>query len=148
MPDIFVFTFKSDIRNVSECIAGLMEYIYRTFPNVSEADRFDLRLIFSELLYNAIIHGNKMDSFKDVTLKVEFLTEDTICAAIEDEGEGFNYSEILEKDLNVFNLCENGRGIQLVKGLCDHLLFNKKGNKIIFSKRMAMGYAQHSNSGQ
>jgi anti-sigma regulatory factor (Ser/Thr protein kinase) len=124
----------------SSVIQEVMTFLYNNMPSISEEDRYDLKLIFSELLFNALIHGNNKDSSKYVTLSVEIIPPNTIYSSIIDEGNGFDYKSILtqcsiaptEKD--IFN--EKGRGIKLVSKLTDKLYFNSTGNQIKFYKRM------------
>jgi serine/threonine-protein kinase RsbW len=65
-----------------------------------------------------------------------------IILAVEDQGSGFNYSCFLDdscrnEDLYELNdIKESGRGILIVKNLCDEIRFNKKGNRIIIVKRI------------
>lgn len=115
---------------------------------------------FTELAMNAYEHGNlgintrqktglikkgEYDDFllekeKEIDLKVfvELKTFEenghTVLATyIRDEGNGFD-TEILENLLvnNVENLMENGRGILMSKGFSDEILYNGKGNEVLY----------------
>jgi serine/threonine-protein kinase RsbW len=59
---------------------------------------------------------------------------------VEDFGIGYNYSEILNKCSNidkcVDTIKECGRGILIVKSLCDNVKFNRQGNKIVILKKL------------
>ena len=129
----FEVVFQSNIGQVNKVVKDAQDYIRQSLPNVNSDELFDLRLILSELLANAVIHGNKNNQNKMVklTLNVE---NNTIYAAVCDQGEGFDYS--LLKDTDEPSFLEHGRGICLVKALVDSISFKKSGKKILFSKRV------------
>jgi len=137
---MFKKTFSSDLFIASSVIQEVMTFLYSNMPSISDEDRYDLKLIFSELLFNALIHGNNEDSNKQVTLCVEILPLNIIFSSIQDEGNGFNYKNILERcegaptEEDIFS--ESGRGIRLVSKLTDKLSFNSLGNQIKFYKRI------------
>lgn len=136
----FTKTFTSEVYAVSSVIQELMNFLLNGIPSISKEDKYDLRLIYSELLFNAVIHGNNKDSNKHVTLSVEILPSNVVVSSIQDEGEGFDYRNLLEQcssetsEDDIFN--ESGRGIKLVSCLTDKLLFNSVGNQIKFYKRV------------
>ncbi|HEY3249536.1 MAG TPA: ATP-binding protein [Ignavibacteria bacterium] len=80
----------------------------------------------TELVMNAIVHGNKEDAAKKVCITIEFdNTEMKI--TIEDEGGGFIISDLpdpteLERLLN-----EHGRGVYIAKAMVDKLDYRNKG---------------------
>lgn len=121
----------SKVRGVVRCLLEFMD-IHRLSPNI----RDDLRLVFSELLYNAIFHGNKNDGGKGVYVRVE-VTSEYLYACIRDEGTGFDYKRALEdakSDLSLHK--EDGRGMVLVTALTDRLFYNESGNQILFEKKL------------
>ena len=135
----FTKIFKSEVYCVNDIIQELMLFLSKNLPSISQEDKYDLRLVFSELLFNAVIHGNHKDINKNVTLFVEILPSNIIFSSIQDEGNGFNFESLLNQspskdEANIFN--ENGRGIKLVSALTDKLSFNSKGNQINFYKRV------------
>lgn len=136
----FTKTFTSEVYIVGSIIQELMGFLSKCIPSISVEDSYDLRLIYSELLFNAVIHGNNKDCNKYVTLSVEILPSNIVFSSIEDEGEGFDYNNLLNEcstptnECNIFN--ENGRGIKLVSCLTDKLSFNPIGNQIKFYKRV------------
>lgn len=136
----FTKTFTSELYIVGCVVQELMTFLNKRLPNISSEDRYDLKLIYSELLFNAVIHGNNKDINKYVTLSVEVLPSNVIVSSIQDEGEGFDYKNLLDEcslettQDNIFN--ENGRGIKLVSCLTDKLSFNSTGNQIKFYKRV------------
>ncbi|WP_226389747.1 ATP-binding protein [Penaeicola halotolerans] len=89
----------------------------------------NIMISVTECVSNSIIHGNKMDASKSVDLAIEFYDEQ-IRVIIEDEGIGFDY-ENLQDPTAPENLEKiGGRGVFIIKHLCDEVLFENKGNKV------------------
>ena len=121
---------------VKSIIFKTLEFVRTSFKTIDETDLYDLRLIFSELLCNAVLHGNKNDMCKYVSLTIE-LSEDAVTSTISDEGTGFDYMTLLAEARSEQNLLkENGRGILLVHSLTDSITFNGCGNEIKFNKKV------------
>ena len=89
----------------------------------------NIMVAVTESVNNAIRHGNKFDKDKNVylTLQVE---ENQLTFEIEDEGTGFDF-ENLPDPTSPENL-ENpgGRGIFLMRNLCDQVNFEENGKKV------------------
>ena len=81
-----------------------------------------------ELVANAMEHGNQFDPDKKVAISLT-LAPQYIAAEVEDEGEGFNWSEKINKHLNIEDFSERGRGIPLTGLLSRNLFYNSEGNK-------------------
>ncbi len=78
----------------------------------------DIAISVSELVNNAILHGNKAIPDKIVTIKLK-RENNAVCISIADEGTGFDPSEV-DDPLDDNNLLkEVGRGIFIVKSLMD-----------------------------
>ena len=129
-------SFCSELLNVKIAVMRILIFLRSAIPGLTSEEQTDLRLVFSELLYNAIVHGNKNDKNKNVHLYVE-IENGMVVGRVTDEGKGFNYLELLKNidDDDIFNEC--GRGIRLVQSLTDKLVFNITGNAIRFYKRVA-----------
>ena len=82
-----------------------------------------------ESVNNAIVHGNKSDSTKNVSLSLSF-QENAIQFYVEDEGSGFDYSNLPDPTSpeNLDN--PGGRGIFLIKNLCDEVDFANSGRTL------------------
>ena len=129
-------TFCSELLNVKQVVKKTLFFLQSAVPNLSHEEQTDLKLVFSELLYNAVVHGNKSDINKNVHLNIE-VENGTIIGRVSDEGKGFDYNEVLEHidEQDLGNEC--GRGIRLVYSLTDKLVFNISGNAIRFYKKVA-----------
>jgi len=93
-------------------------------------------LILNELIANGTVHGNKRLCDKTITAQIEAINLKTISITIADEGSGFDYKRFFERaypcDANPFS--ETGRGLKLIKAMCDDIQFNQKGNQIQICK--------------
>lgn len=100
----------------------------------SMRDVFGVRLALEEALVNAIKHGNGLDP--DKTVRVNCLIEDDLLRIeIEDQGPGFNMSDVPDPtaDENLERPC--GRGIMLIKSFMTSVEYNAKGNRVVLEKR-------------
>jgi serine/threonine-protein kinase RsbW len=79
-----------------------------------------------EATNNAIMHGNKLDESKNVTI-VFNLEGQTLFVRVDDEGNGFDYQHIPDPTApeNIENV--NGRGIFLMEKLSDKINFSRNG---------------------
>lgn len=135
--DKFQISFKSDVNTVRYIVQDALHFIKENVLECDEEAYSDLKLVFSELLFNAVIHGNKYDSNKHVHLKLR-VKFGNVYGVVSDEGTGFDYNKlILGFDTNDNLYEENGRGIRLVLSLVDKAGFNVAGNQIEFQKRVA-----------
>ena len=128
-------TFCSELLNVKKVVMKILSFLQNAEPSLSPEEQTDLRLVFSELLYNAVVHGNHGDINKNVHLNVE-IADGVIVGRVSDEGGGFDYTGVMEHidDEDLLNEC--GRGIRLVYSLTDKLMFNISGNAIRFYKKV------------
>ena len=93
-----------------------------------EKYKFEVKLIISEALTNAYIHGNHRDDHKPIKVNWE-ICNDILCIKVKDSGQGnhsFNNNE--NKDL----LSESGRGLLIISAYTDEVIF--EGNTIIMKK--------------
>ena len=89
----------------------------------------NIMIAVTESVNNAIIHGNKKEKNKSVNLRLNF-EESTIKFLISDEGIGFDYKN-LPDPTSPENLDKpGGRGIFLMKNLCDEVSFSENGNTV------------------
>lgn len=102
---------------------------------INESDGDDFAIAVTEIVNNAIHHGNKNNKEKNVYINIEII-ENRLQAHIKDEGNGFDPDKI-GNPLDPKNLMkESGRGIFLIKKLTDGFNFNftETGTEIIVSK--------------
>ncbi|MFH1837183.1 MAG: ATP-binding protein [Candidatus Omnitrophota bacterium] len=95
---------------------------------------FDIHVGFEEALRNAMIHGNKMEADKKVTIDIK-IKEESIVISVEDEGDGFDPGEVPDPTLEENLLRDRGRGVYLITNLMDKVKYEDKGRCVIMEKK-------------
>ncbi len=104
---------------------------------VSSSLTADLAISITEIVNNAILHGNKNDPGKLVTVELKFGRED-VEVSIKDEGKGFKPDSI-PNPIDESNLLNQvGRGIFIVRSLMDSVdfRFTDDGTEVILRKKI------------
>jgi len=123
-----ILTIKSDkaeLFKVEKFLSDLFSE-YR----LPEKDFNRSYLCISEAVLNAIEHGNRNDSDKDVLIRLGYV-RGKIYIEIIDEGDGFNYRNLKDPTIKDNIKKESGRGIHIIKSLSDAIVFNEKGNSVL-----------------
>lgn len=92
----------------------------------------NIMIAVTESVNNAIVHGNASDKSKNVSLSLE-LDENSLKFTIEDQGIGFNYNDLTDPTAPENLEKIGGRGIFLMKNLCDEVSFHDEGKKVELS---------------
>jgi serine/threonine-protein kinase RsbW len=98
----------------------------------------DLAIAITELVNNAIKHGNKKNQKKMVTVSLSMEPHEAV-ATIADEGEGFDPGDIPDPVAEENLMKEIGRGIFIVKSLMDEVKFvfpAGGGTKVTITKKL------------
>ena len=122
-----MFTIPSKIENL-RIVERAVDEISAEY-NLSSELYGNILIATIEAANNAILHGNKLDETKNVSLK--FKIDDkflTIC--IQDQGEGFDYSHIPDPTAPENLEKINGRGVFLMERLSDKIFFSDNGSKV------------------
>ncbi|RKD28965.1 ATP-binding protein [Thermohalobacter berrensis] len=117
---------NSDLYNIKGLVASVLDKLNSIIKD--ESVLFDIKLILNELLINGVIHGNKQNKDKSVSVSVK-ANDRFIRIEVNDEGKGFKYNK---KNYNPMELKPNGRGLIIVDGLSDE--FYIEGNKVVSVK--------------
>ena len=97
--------------------------------NFSGEDVFAVHLALEEAFINAIKHGNKMDSTKQV--QVDYSVDSgKIEICITDEGKGFNPNGIPDPRSGENLYRPSGRGLLLINSYMDLVEYNERGNSV------------------
>lgn len=119
----------SRAAEVQEQIVALLEQ-----HEFSPRDVFAMRLAIEEAIVNAIKHGNKRDLDKNVTISWTVNSQKVI-VSVEDEGAGFDPSDVpdctAEENLDK----PSGRGIMLMKSFLTAVEYNETGNRVTLIKK-------------
>lgn len=132
--DSYRMVIESDLNNIHkiEKVTGKIA----KYMHFSEEEQDSLAISVTEIVGNAIVHGNKRDKSKKVTVDFGY-KNDTITVSIQDEGKGFRESEIANP-LEPENLLkESGRGIFIVRALMDQvdIIRTNAGTKVRLVKK-------------
>ncbi len=92
----------------------------------------------NEAVINSIQHGNKFDERKKVIIQ-SYTYNNYLFFRIIDEGEGFNFTNLIDPT-TVENISkETGRGIFIIKNISDDITFREKGNIVEFKIKINGG---------
>ena len=122
-----------------------------------------IRIALREILINAVEHGNLNITFEEKTASIDdgtyfqlieerrkhylyrnryvsidySLDEDKVTYKITDEGGGFDYRSLMQKEKSGDEVLElaHGRGLHMAKNIFDTIRFNKKGNQVLLVKQ-------------
>ncbi len=86
----------------------------------------NIMIAVTEAVNNAIRHGNGNDKSKNVSLSLK-LEENQIIFIVSDEGTGFDYNNLPDPTAPENLEKPGGRGIFLMKHLCDEVSFEDDG---------------------
>ena len=97
-----------------------------------------IELTISESMINAIQHGNKCDPAKQATLRI-FSDGEMIEVIVEDQGKGFELTDVADPT-NVENLLKpSGRGILIIRSFMDEVDLTRReggGSRLRMVKRI------------
>lgn len=126
---------KTKIENDSYLLKKVSKELLDTLKQkgVEEEIIFDIYVGFEEALRNAMVHGNKLDPAKKVTVETE-VTDESVTMVVEDEGEGFDPEMLPDPTRDENLLKEGGRGVFLMQHLMDEVLFEESGRRVVMKK--------------
>lgn len=120
--------FKSSLDNI-HLVEKFVDAICDEY-NINNSYFGNIVIALTEAATNAIVHGNKQDSDKTVTITFDPKPAG-LSFIIKDNGDGFNFNNIPDPtDVENKTKSEEGRGIFLIKSLADEVIFNDTGNSV------------------
>ncbi len=120
-------SIKSDIENLT-VIETMVDTLSKRL-GVSDDVYGKILVSTVEAVNNAILHGNKGDVTKSVTVEIS-ADGNVLEVFVQDEGKGFEYDKLPDptKPENIENL--DGRGVFLMRHLADSIDYNMSGNEV------------------
>jgi serine/threonine-protein kinase RsbW len=104
-------------------LSQLRQYDY------SENDIFAIHLALEEAFYNAIKHGNELNS--DEKVRMDYVIQpEQVRILMTDEGPGFNPENVPDCRVGENLYKTEGRGILLMKSYMDEVRYNETGNSV------------------
>lgn len=129
----FQLTIPSSRKNIH-----LVEEFFRSANkafNLPEEKLHALLVSVTEAVNNGIIHGNKNDESKYVTLTTSMKGK-MLTVKVKDEGKGFK-PESIGNPLQEENLLNTGgRGVFLMKAFMHSVTYNKHGNEVTLMMKL------------
>lgn len=85
---------------------------------------YNINLVLTEALANAICHANRFDPEKDVKISIS-VSDRALIIKVFDQGQGFDIKTLAGKKVKDCDEC--GRGVQLIIKLMDEVDYRKEG---------------------
>ena len=130
------------IMSSDDSLIKLQSFLGALLRDRLDEDRFwDVHFAISELGRNAIEWGNRNNINRVVKISVG-ITDNGVAVKIEDEGNGFDVKEGMEKvERTTLSALEESRlnegkragglGVHLIKEIADRLIYSEKGNMVL-----------------
>ncbi|MCX6138630.1 MAG: ATP-binding protein [Ignavibacteriales bacterium] len=124
---MYQLTLSSDPKNIHQVEEFLLTLNQEL--HIDEEKFYAVMLVVTEAVNNGIVHGNKRDKTKQVTVSCS--TENHILTIkVGDEGGGFD-PRVLPDPLKPDNILrESGRGIFLMRQMMDSVSYNDNGTEV------------------
>lgn len=130
----FVDTIPSTFDALEKVVDELVELARDVKCNDEHLEHVELAL--REALANAIVHGNRQDREKKVTVRCFCQPGRGMLVTIEDEGPGFDPAKVPDPTHAECVLETYGRGLFLMRRLVDRVRISRSGRRITLLKRL------------
>jgi serine/threonine-protein kinase RsbW len=122
-----IYKFESDpiiLNDIEEIVVHFVKE-----NDIPKSLRYKIIVSSLEAITNSIYHGNCCDIRKTVQFGLE-KQSDKVVVYVEDEGSGFDYTNLPDPTSpeNLEN--PDGRGVFLMMKLSDYIEFNTRGNRV------------------
>jgi serine/threonine-protein kinase RsbW len=120
------------------CLIGhIGENIARTLRNYGgdrEKLAYDLNLVLTEAMANAILHANQGDPAKDLHIEISIVRQ-KLFIKVFDFGSGFDIEQYIEPS---HPLDDHGRGIYLIRTIMDEITYLPTDKGHVLEMRKAL----------
>lgn len=120
--------FEETLHNSGEkdAVIGRLLGLLKASTRLDEEQEYHVRLVINELLANIFCYAFP----EKVRMKAD-LQDGRLTIVFQNNGQGFAYDEVLGRDvLHEDPMCENGRGVYLVRLIADDLEYSKNGKRV------------------
>lgn len=123
--------FSLQLKSIPENIVLLEPFVEKAKPycHVSNEQYHNILLVLTEAVNNSIVHGNRADPDKKVRIQMNINTQ-SLRFVVQDEGHGFDLSQIPDPTSPNQLTQPNGRGVFLMRCLADTVSFAENGRKV------------------
>ncbi len=128
-----MLTLSSDPNNINK-VEQLVNQLASRY-HLDQEKHDNLLISLTEAVSNAIIHGNKQDRSKMVSIRFAQVT-DGLSIRVSDQGGGFNFDSLPDPTCPD-RICEcGGRGVFLMNQLCDKMRYINGGSTVEMQFRL------------
>jgi serine/threonine-protein kinase RsbW len=106
--------------------------------------RVNIPLACDEAITNAIIHGNRSNPDKKVSIQL-YVSPNRFRIRVRDEGEGFEVEQVADPTRGEALLRASGRGVYLMRNIMDSVEFKEGGRVVELEKKNGNGAANGVN---
>ncbi len=92
---------------------------------------FEVELLVREALINAVVHGSRLDSHKNVELNL-LSDEKELVIEVHDQGPGFDWKSRMNTEVKLSD--ESGRGLMILRNYSSDFKYNTEGNRLTLRK--------------
>lgn len=114
------YTLESTLASVNKAEQAALEVAAKSGFDEDECGRISMAV--REATVNAVLHGNRYDANKRVTISFE-TTPDALTVAVRDEGQGLDPTNVPDPLAPENLLKQSGRGIFLIRAFMDEIRF-------------------------
>ena len=126
------FLIPSDLSYVIG-VNHLVSLLLREFAFPAPDYRINIPLACDEAITNAIIHGNRSDPEKKVSIQI-YISASRIKVRIKDQGEGFDAAAVADPTEGANLLRPSGRGVYLMRSIMDVVEYKENGRVLELEK--------------
>ncbi|NQU63971.1 MAG: ATP-binding protein [SAR324 cluster bacterium] len=126
----FTVNFSASFEGIDSVCLDIKQFMSE---NGFDSSSFDTLLGVREALTNAVLHGSKMDSNRDVSFSIEADAK-RLLIRVTDSGSGFDWREAEKKV--ALSTDTHGRGIRILGQYFDSYRFNEIGNEVELVKNI------------
>lgn len=120
----YVLTSIDDIKRV---VSGVLNGVGK-HRSLSDERSFNVSLVINELLVNCFEHAKP--TMKSPVIFKAGLKNGYLVISVTDDGSGFEYEKVCAGMPADSLLKERGRGLTLVRALCQEICYNSLGNSV------------------
>ena len=128
---------RQSLASKVPAISPFVEQLMRSILKFRTADgsESDIEMALHEALANAVIHGNRENSYKRVYVTCRCYMDGEVSITVRDEGRGFDSSAVRDPTCIENLQLTHGRGIYLMKALMDEVCFEEGGAAVMMRKK-------------
>lgn len=129
-------SIEFELPGVLSVMQVVLDYLLKRVDKlgVVKTEESNLFVALDEAFVNAIKHGNKFDTKKNIRIAADVSTAEARFT-VEDEGEGFDVDNIPDP-LDPQNLFKpSGRGVLFIYNIMDEVKYNERGNRLTMVKK-------------